>query len=58
MRIRVARSMLIALAAGVVLTGPGIRDNAERALWIVLGLAAILACWFLLVRRGRLQAGE
>ena len=34
-------------AAGVVLAGPGIRDNAARALWIVLGLAAILACYVL-----------
>lgn len=56
---RYGKWALIALAAGVVLAGPGIRDNAARALWIVLGLAAILACYVLLVRRKRrLEAGE
>ncbi len=58
MRIRAAKWLLTLLAAGVVLAGPGIRDDVTRALFIVLGLAAIFGCHFLLVRHGRLETGE
>ena len=60
MMARTGKWVLIVLATGVVLAGPGIRDNAARALWIVLGLAVILPL-YLLAERGRarpLEAGE
>jgi hypothetical protein len=38
------------LAAGVVLIGPGIRDNLLRPLFVVLGLAAVLVPYGLIAR--------
>jgi hypothetical protein len=59
MRARWGNWALIALAAGIVLAGPGIRDDAARTLWIVLGLAVILPLYLLTARRKRrLEAGE
>jgi hypothetical protein len=34
--------LALLLAAGVVLVGPGIRDNLLRSLFVVLGLALVL----------------
>ena len=35
--------LALVLAAGVVLVGPGIRDNLQRSLFVVLGLVLVLA---------------
>jgi hypothetical protein len=48
---RYGTGALIALAACVVLAGPVIRDNFMRALWIGLGMGAVLLCYLLIVRR-------
>ena len=37
-----ATAAACALCFAVVLTGPHIRDNALRALWMTLGLAAVI----------------
>jgi hypothetical protein len=34
--------LALLLAAGVVLVGPGIRDNLQRSLFVVIGLALVL----------------
>jgi hypothetical protein len=60
MMARTGKWALIALATGVVLTGPGIRDDAMRALWIVLGVAVVVPFYFLILRRRTrpLEAGK
>jgi hypothetical protein len=35
--------LALLLAAGVVLVGPGIRDNLQRSLFVVIGLVLVLA---------------
>jgi len=43
--------LALLLAAGVVLVGPGIRDNLQRSLFVVLGLALVLAPYVVIARR-------
>ena len=42
--------LALLLAAGVVLVGPGIRDNLLRSLFVVLGLALVLVPFGLIMR--------
>lgn len=42
--------LALLLAAGVVLVGPGIRDNLLRSAFVVLGLALVLVPFGLIAR--------
>ena len=41
----------LSLCAGIVLAGPGIRDNLQRSLFVVLGLALVIGATSLIAWR-------